>query len=93
MNKYKYKNSAHGKVTAWMRKNQVYTKSQIVEQFKKLGKGDKAALASAVVMLSPRLVNKKLSRVIPYGVSYNEPLTKTAGIERKFRFRINGLED
>ena len=84
--------SKYGKVTAWMRKVQVYTKTQIVDQFTKLGDNETAAVSSAVVMLSPRLESKRgdcrgnLSN--PWGAThYNEKLAKVAGEERKFRFR------
>jgi len=86
-------NSGYGKVTAWMRKAQVYTKSQVVEQFKQLGLSDKAAMASAVVLLSPRLESKRGdsrgNASNPWGhQAYNEKLAKVEGQERKFRFRI-----
>jgi hypothetical protein len=83
--------SAYGKVTAWMRKAQIYTKSQVIEQFAKLGCNEKAALASAVVMLSPRLSSTRgdcrgnMSN--PWGhVAYNAKLAKEKGAEQKFRF-------
>lgn len=84
--------SAYGKVTAWMRKVQIFTKAQVVEQFKALGKSDSAALASAVVMLSPRETSKRgdcrgnMSN--PWGhLAYVEKLHKGKGEEQKFRFR------
>ena len=83
--------SAYGKVTAWMRKVQIYTKPQVIEQFKNLGCQEKAALASAVVMLSPRLTSKRgdcrgnMSN--PWGaIAYNAKLAKEKGAEQKFRF-------
>lgn len=90
--------SHYGKVTAWMRKAQVYTKKQVVAQFKELGLNDAAAMASAVVLLSPRLVATRkgakkdscqgnLSN--PWGhQAYNEKLQKVKGQEQKFRFKL-----
>ena len=87
--------SAYGKVTAWMRKVQVYTKAQVVEQFAKLGKKESAAVASAVVLLSPRNEAKRKgadcrgNKSNPRGhTNYNEKLQKVKGQEQKFRFKF-----
>ena len=88
--------SNYGKVTAWMRKSQIYTKDQVVEQFTKLGLKESAAVASAVVLLSPRLESKRgdsrgnMSN--PWGhQAYNLKLKKVEGQEQKFRFMLRKL--
>ena len=85
--------SNYGKVTAWMRKAQVYTKKQVVAQFKALGLNDAAAMASAVVLLSPRLEATRKGATCqgnlsnPWGhQAYNLKLKKVKGQEQKFRF-------
>jgi len=85
--------SASGKVTAWMRKVQIYTKPQIIQQFIALGKDEKKATYLAQMLLTPRLVSKHGN---PEGsinnpwrlVAYNEPLAREAGKEWRFRFRF-----
>lgn len=87
--------SAYGKVTAFMRKSQVYTKTDLVNYLKRLGKKESAAVATAVVMLSPRLEAKRKGADCrgnmsnPWGhLAYNEKLAKVKGQEQKFRFRM-----
>jgi hypothetical protein len=82
-----------------MRKVQVYTKSQVVEQFKKLGLKESAAVASAVVLLSPRLEATRKDASCqgnlsnPWGhQAYNDKLAKVKGQEQKFRFRMRKTE-
>ena len=95
--------SNYGKATDFMRKKQIYTKTDLVNFFKGLGKDDKAAMASAVVMLSPRKESTRgdcrgnMSN--PWGhVAYNDKLgrkiDKETGKkeEQKFRFRFRDVE-
>jgi hypothetical protein len=97
------KESAYGKATEWMRKNQIYTKRQLVEFFKSIGKTERAAIESAVVMLSPRESSSRgdcrgnMSN--PWGhLAYNDKLIRREVGGRKeiqrfrFRFRKNALE-
>ncbi len=87
--------SAFGKATAWMRTRQIFTKKELVEFLKGLGKSDAAALATAVVLLSPRLESKRGDcRGNPscgYGhQAYMEKLTRRIvdGKKEKQRFRF-----
>ena len=87
-------------VTEYMRKKQVYTKTDLIEYLKKeLGKSHAAATATAVVMLSPRLTSNRgdcrgnVSN--PWGhIAYNEALPRKVdketgkNEEKKFRFRF-----
>ena len=95
--------SAYGKATAWMRKNQIYTKAGLVEFLKSIGKTERAAVETAVVLLSPRESSKRgdcrgnMSN--PFGhLAYNEKLARRQVCGRKevqrFRFRLrkNALE-
>jgi len=82
----------YGVVSAWMQKTRIYTKSQVVAEFAKLGLSEKASLASAVVLLSPRKSSNRgdcrgnMSN--PWGhLAYNEKLHRKAGEEQKFMFR------
>ena len=82
----------YGVVSAYMQKQKIYTKSQIVGQFVKLDLSETACLASAVVLLSPRETSNRgdcrgnMSN--PWGhLAYNEKLHKEDGVEQKFRFR------
>jgi len=95
--------SNYGKATDFMRKKQIYTKTDLIDFFKGLGKEDKAALASAVVMLSPRKESTRGdcrgNRSNPWGhVAYNDKLgrkvNKQTGEkeEQKFRFRFRDTE-
>lgn len=87
----------YGEATAWMRKNQTYTKSHLVEMLQGKGLSDSAADATAVVMLSPRLESNRgdcrgnMSN--PWGhLAYNDKLKRKEvdGVkeEQKFRFRL-----
>lgn len=87
--------AGYGKVLAWMRKVQFYTKSQVIEQFTKLGKKATAAVASAVVLMSPRKEAKRKGADCRGNMSnpaghqyYNEKLQKVKGQEQKFRFKL-----
>ena len=92
-----HKGSVYTKVTEFMRKKQVYTKTDIVNFLKEQGKSESAAQATAVVMLSPRLESTRgdcrgnLSN--PWGhKAYNEKFKKVAGEEQKYRFRFRKEE-
>ena len=95
--------SNYGKATEFMRKKQIYTKTDLVDFFKGLGKEDNAALASAVVMLSPRKESSRGdcrgNRSNPWGhVAYNDKLGRKVNKEtgekeeQKFRFRFRETE-
>jgi hypothetical protein len=95
--------SNYGKATAFMRKNQIYTKTMLVEFFQTLTNKDGellgmgASLASTGVMLSPRLTSSGDCRGNPANswghLAYNEVIArkidKETGkkSEQKFRFR------
>jgi len=90
------KESDYAKGFDFMRKNQVITRSKVIEFYEKLGKSFAAATASATVLLSPRLKDsgrgKKGSCLGNYSakgeVYYMEPLKKAkAGDELRFRLR------
>jgi hypothetical protein len=87
---------AYGKVTAWMKKKQVYTRTEVVDFTRTLGKSEAGCSATATVMLSPRLTSSRgdcrgnMSN--PWGhLAYNDKLPRKAksGVkeEQKFRFR------
>lgn len=86
--------SAFGKAVEFMRKKQIFTKKELVDFLKGMGKSDTAALASAVVLLSPR-ENSKIGdpRGNPsagYGhQAFLEKLTRKVvdGKKEKQRFR------
>ena len=87
------KESAYGKATEFMRQKQIYTKTDLVNFFKGLGRTDEAAVASAVVMLSPRKESNRgdcrgnMSN--PWGhIAYNDKLQRKDKEEQKFRFRF-----
>ena len=95
----------YGKGTAWMRKTQVYTKAQLVQYLEgECGCSPSAALATAVVLLSPRLTSKRgdpRGHVCnPWGhLAYNEklprktlPTGKNEAQRFRFRLRKNALE-
>lgn len=90
------KESDYAKGFDFMRKNQVITRSKVIEFYEKLGKSFAAATASATVLLSPRLKDsgrgKKGSCLGNYSakgeVYYMDPLKKAkAGDELRFRLR------
>ena len=90
------KESDYAKGFDFMRKNQVITRSKVIEFYEKLGKSFAAATASATVLLSSRLKDsgrgKKGSCLGNYSakgeVYYMEPLKKAkAGDELRFRLR------
>lgn len=92
--------SRYGKVTAWMRKVQVYTRKQIEEKCMEFGSVDIAhAKYDTNILLSPR-VYPAVSRGDPVGAisnpwghqAYNERLTKVPGEKQKYRFRIRPVE-
>jgi hypothetical protein len=92
--------------TDWMRSRQVYTKQDLISFYMyELGKDEKAAKGSAIVLLSPRLKSKhgdpRGSMSNPWGhIAYNEMLVRRVdpktGIKEKqrycFRFRDVPLE-
>jgi hypothetical protein len=93
--------SNYGKATEFMRKNQVYTKTMLMDFFKGLGKDEKEASASTGVMLSPRessqtgdgLGRGNMSN--PWGhLAYNDKVARKVDketgkkLEQKFRFRF-----
>jgi hypothetical protein len=88
--------SAYGLCTKFMRKKQIYTKTEVTEFFKSLGKSSLAAVASMGVMLSPRKESKSDCRgniSNPWGhLAYNEKLARKVsnGVkeEQRFRFRM-----
>jgi hypothetical protein len=91
------------KVTAFMRKKQVYTRNELIAyQVDTLGKSIAAASATAGVMLSPRLKARagadcRGNSSCPWGhLAYNEPLERKVGKdgkkeEQKFRFRFRSV--
>lgn len=87
--------SVYGKVTAFMRKKQVYTREDIMGFLKGLGLQEKAANATATVMLSPRLSSTRgdcrgnLSN--PWGhQAYNAKLNRVVkdGIKEAQKYRF-----
>ena len=95
--------SAYGQATAWMRKKQVYTKSELVAFLQSIGKTERAAIETAVVLLSPRESSKRGdcrgNRSNPWGhIAYNDKLMRRQVNGKKevqrfrFRFRKNALE-
>jgi len=99
--------SNYGKATEFMRKNQIYTKTMLLDFFQTLPNSNgkpmtmPQAMASAGVMLSPRLDSKKDCRgneSNPWGhIAYNEKLARKKDktgkkLEQKFRFRFRAEE-
>ena len=89
--------SAYGKATGWMRKKQIYTKGELVAFLQSIGKTERAAVETAVVLLSPRESSKRgdcrgnISN--PWGhMAYNEKLARRQVNGKKeaqrFRFRL-----
>jgi len=92
---------AYGAATEYMRKKQIYTKADIVTFLgNECGKSPAAALATAVVLLSPREISSRgdcrgnMSN--PWGhLAYNDKLNrnKVNGVKepQKFRFRMRKI--
>jgi hypothetical protein len=90
-------------VTDWMRKKQVYTKQELIDFYiEELGKDLKAAKASAIIMLSPRLESKhgdcRGSASNPWGhLAYNDKLPRKFDPEtgkkekQRYRFRFRDV--
>jgi len=92
---------AYKEATDWMRKKQIYTKSELLAKLVEMGKTDTAAQATAVVLLSPRLESKRgdcrgnMSN--PWGhLAYNDKITRKEvdgkKEEQRFRFRLRATE-
>lgn len=86
----------YAKITAWMKKKQIYTRSEVIAFLKSIGKSEGGASATATVMLSPRLSSTRgdcrgnMSN--PWGhLAYNDKFARKTkdGVkeEQKFRFR------
>jgi len=95
--------SNYGKATEYMRKKQIYTKTDLVNFFSELGKSISASQASAVVMLSPRETSStgdcRGNQSNPWGhKAYNEKLARKLNKEtgkkdeQRFRFRLRSEE-
>jgi hypothetical protein len=89
-------------VTDWMRKKKVHTKQDVIDFYiEELGKDYKAASASAIIMLSPRLTSKhgdaRGSASNPWGhLAYNEKLPRKADAtgkkeKQRYRFRFRDV--
>lgn len=89
---------AYGKATEYMRKKQIYTKTDLITYLtSECGKSEVAAVATAVVLLSPRETSKGDCRgnmSNPWGhLAYNDKLNRKKGADgknepQKFRFRM-----
>jgi len=89
--------------TTWMRKKQIYTKSDIIDFYmEELGKDYKAACGSAIILLSPRDKSKhgdlRGSASNPWGhIAYNEKIERkvdpsTGKLEKqRYRFKFRDV--
>lgn len=96
-------NSNYGKLTTFMRKKQVYTKTDLVQHMMTFDKTHSQAMATVGVMLSPRLASTRGdcrgNGSNPWGhQAYNEKLARKVNKdtgkkdEQKWRFRFRSEE-
>ena len=90
----------YAKVTAWMKKKQIYTRSEVIAFLKSIGKSEGGASATATVMLSPRLASTRgdcrgnMSN--PWGhIAYNDKFARKVkdGVKEEQRFRFRFRKD
>ena len=92
--------SDYGKATAWMRKKQVFTKTDVIDFLMSIGKVERAAYETAIVLLSPRKTSARGdcrgNASNPWGhLAYVEKLARSVvgGVkeDQKFRFRLRNI--